>query len=258
MARQEQFGGRLADKRALITGASRGIGRVVAEAFISAGASVALCARRPELLDPAVSELRAIGGNALGVAADCSVADEAKRAVDEAQAALGGLDAVVNVAGIHPAWARVGEHPIESWDSTIQTNLSGCFYVCRYAIPYLVASGGGSIVNVSSVSAQRGWSLYVPYNVAKAGIECLTKTIAVEYAEDGVRANSVIPGVIDAGMTFDILEKDPGQRESLVAMNPMHRLGSADEVAEAIVWLASDAASYTTGIALAVDGGFLA
>jgi NAD(P)-dependent dehydrogenase (short-subunit alcohol dehydrogenase family) len=258
MASQMEFTGRLTDKRALVTGASRGIGRVVAEAFVAAGASVALCARRPEPLDAVVAELKKNEGDVFGVAADCSVADEAKRAVEEGYAALGGLDAVVNVAGIHPAWARVGEHPIESWDSTIQTNLSGCFYVCRYALPFLVSGGGGAIVNVSSVSAQRGWQLYVPYNVAKAGIECLTKTIAVEYAQDGIRANSVIPGVIDAGMTFDILEKDPGQREGLVAMNPMHRLGSAEEVAEAIVWLASDASSYTTGIALAVDGGFLA
>jgi NAD(P)-dependent dehydrogenase (short-subunit alcohol dehydrogenase family) len=258
MASQQENSGRLRDKRALVTGASRGIGRVVAEAFVAAGASVALCAKRPGPLNEVVAELKNTGGDVFAVAADCSIADEAKRAVEESHAALGGLDAVVNVAGIHPAWARVGEHPIDSWDSTIQTNLSGVFYICRYALPFLLAGGGGAIVNVSSVSAQRGWQLYVPYNVAKAGIECMTKTIAVEYAQEGIRANTVIPGVIDAGMTFDILEKDPGQREDLVAMNPMHRLGSADEVAEAIVWLASDASSYTTGIALAVDGGFLA
>lgn len=258
MAVQQESSGRLAGKRALITGASRGIGRTVAGAFVNAGASVALCSRRPALLESTVAELGSTGGGVFGVSADCSVAEEARRAVEEAHAALGGLEVVVNVAGIHPAWARVGEHPIESWDTTIQTNLSGCFYICRFALPFLVSCGSGSIVNVSSVSAQRGWQLYVPYNVAKAGIECLTRTIAVEYAQDGVRANSVIPGVIDAGMTFDILERDPAQREGLVAMNPMRRLGSAEEVAEAIVWLASDAASYTTGIALAVDGGFLA
>jgi NAD(P)-dependent dehydrogenase (short-subunit alcohol dehydrogenase family) len=249
---------RLEGKRAFVTGASRGIGRIVAGALADAGAGVALCARRSALLDPAVAELQEAGADVCGVSADISVASEAGDAVERARAELGGLEIVVNAAGIHPAWARVGEHPIESWDSTIQTNLSGCFYVCHYALPLLVASGGGSIVNVSSVSAGRGWKLYAPYNVSKAGVESLTRTIAVEYAEDGVRANSVIPGIIDAGMTFDILEREPEQRESLTAMLPMGRLGTAEEVAEAILWLSSDAASFTTGVSLAVDGGYLA
>jgi NAD(P)-dependent dehydrogenase (short-subunit alcohol dehydrogenase family) len=258
MTMQQEAVGRLEGKRALVTGASRGIGRVVAQSFVGAGASVALVARRPELLEEVVSELRQVGGEVFGVSADCSIADDTQRAVEQAHAALGGLDVVVNVAGIHPEWGRVGEHPIDSWDRTIQTNLSGCFYVCRYALPFLVENGAGSIISISSVSAQRGWQLYAPYNVAKAGIESLTKTMAVEYAKDGVRANCVIPGVINAGMTFDIIEREPEQREQLSAMNPMGRLGSAEEVAEAVVWLASDASSYTTGVSLAVDGGFLA
>jgi NAD(P)-dependent dehydrogenase (short-subunit alcohol dehydrogenase family) len=249
---------RLAGKCALVTGASRGIGQVVAAQMAAAGAKVALCARRPQLLDPAVEELRAAGYTAVGVAGDIGIADGARQVVEATVAELGGLQLVVNAAGVHPAWARVGEHPIESWDNTIQTNLSGCFYVCRFALPELLKAGGGSIVNISSVSAGRGWQLYAPYNVSKAGIESLTRTIAVEYAEDRIRANCVIPGMIEAGMTFDILEREPEQRETLTAMMPMRRLGTAEEVAEAVVWLSSDAASFTTGITLAVDGGYLA
>jgi NAD(P)-dependent dehydrogenase (short-subunit alcohol dehydrogenase family) len=249
---------RLAGKRAFVVGASRGIGRVISLALADAGASVAVCARLPERLEAVATEIREAGGVAVAVSADCSNATDAQRAAEKAHAELGGLEIVVFAAGIHPAWARVGEQPIESWDTTLQTNLSGFFYVCRWTLPLLVAGGGGAIVGLSSVSGSRGWQLYSPYNVSKAGMENLTRTIAIEYATDGIRANCVVPGVIDAGITFDILEKEPQQRKALVAMHPQGRIGTAEEVAEAVVWLVSDAASFTTGISLPVDGGFLA
>jgi dihydroanticapsin dehydrogenase len=113
-------------------------------------------------------------------------------------------------------------------------------------------------VNVSSVAAFRGWQLVGPYNAAKAGVELLTKTIAVEYAKDGIRANCVALGVIDAGITDDVLARDPTLREGMIAMHPLGRLGTAEEVAEAVLWLASDASSFTTGVSLPIDGGFLA
>jgi len=249
---------RLGGKRALVVGASRGIGRVISLAFADAGASVAVCARGPERLEAVATEIREAGGVAVAVAGDAADATDAQRAVEAAHAQLGGLDIVVYASAIHPAWARVGEQPIESWDTTIRTCLTGCFYVYRFALPLLVAGGGGAIVSLSSVSGSRGWHLYSPYNVSKAGIENLTRTMAIEYAKDGIRVNCVIPGVIDAGITFDILEKEPQQREALIAMHPMGRIGTAEEVAEAVLWLASDAASFTTGVSLPVDGGFLA
>jgi NAD(P)-dependent dehydrogenase (short-subunit alcohol dehydrogenase family) len=249
---------RLEGKRAFVPGGTRGLGRAIAFALAAEGAAVAIGARTAEPLEAVAREIRGAGGTAIAVRADCSRADEAGQAVERAYAGLGGLDILVNAFGVHPAWERVGTHPNESWESTIQTNLSGCFYLCRAALPLFVASGGGAIVSLSSVSAGRGWELYSPYNVSKAGIESLTRTIAVEYAKDGVRANCVVPGVIDTGMTAAILERDPSLREGLVAMHPMGRMGRAEEVAEAVVWLASDASSFTTGIALPVDGGFLA
>ena len=177
-------------------------------------------------------------------------------AVEQAAERLGGLDAVVCAAGIDCKWAPTGEMELAEWDRTIAVNLSGTFYVCRAALPHLVSAGGGAIVNVTSVAGLRAWPEDVAYNASKAGVELLTRTIAVEYGARGVRANCLAPGVIDAGMTDAI--SDPAERERMVAQHPLGRLGHAEEVAEAAVWLLSDAAGFTTGTTLTVDGGFLA
>lgn len=243
---------RLDGKRTLVTGATGGLGAAVAEAFAAEGARIALVARDPAKL----GSLRArLGDAALAVTADVSAASEAARAVDEAVAAFGGLDAVVNAAAIDTVWRPVGELPVEEWDRAIAVNLSGTFYVCRAALPHLV-DRGGAIVNLTSVAGLRAWEEDAAYNASKAGVELLTRTIAVEYGSRGVRANCLAPGVIDAGMT-DVIT-DPEEREALVRRHPLARLGRAEEVAEAAVWLASDASSFTTGATLTVDGGFLA
>jgi NAD(P)-dependent dehydrogenase (short-subunit alcohol dehydrogenase family) len=176
--------------------------------------------------------------------------------VRDAHARLGALDIVVNGAAIDTGWARAAEMELDIWDRTISTNLSGTYYVCRAAIPLMVAGGGGTIVNITSVAGHKAWAEDVAYNASKAGVSQLTKTIAVEYATAGIRANCLAPGVIDAGLTDTVTE--PADRELLVAMHPMARMGTVAEVAEAAVWLASDASSFTTGATLAVDGGFLA
>jgi len=243
---------RLDGTLALVTGATGGLGAAVAVAFVDEGARVALVARDPARLD----SLRArLGDNAISVAADVSVASEAARAVDEGVAAFGGLDAVVNAAAIDTVWRPVGELPVEEWDRALAVNLSGTFYVCRAALPHL-AERGGAIVNLTSVAGLRAWEEDAAYNASKAGVELLTRTIAVEYGSRGVRANCLAPGVIDAGMTDVITDSD--EREALVRKHPLARLGRAEEVAEAAVWLASDASSFTTGTTLTVDGGFLA
>jgi NAD(P)-dependent dehydrogenase (short-subunit alcohol dehydrogenase family) len=243
---------RLDRTRALVTGATGGLGAAVARAFVDEGARVALVARDPARLD----SLRAgLGDTTVSVAADVSAASEAARAVDEAVAAFGGLDAVVNAAAIDTVWRPVGELPVEEWDRAIAVNLSGTFYVCRAALPHLVERGG-AIVNLTSVAGLRAWEEDAAYNASKAGVELLTRTISVEYGSRGVRANCLAPGVIDAGMT-DVIT-DPEEREALVRKHPLGRLGLAEEVAEAAVWLASDASSFTTGTTLTVDGGFLA
>jgi NAD(P)-dependent dehydrogenase (short-subunit alcohol dehydrogenase family) len=236
--------GRLGGRRALITGASRGIGRAIAAAAHAEGAACAFLGRGAE------------PDHGIAVHADLADPVAVTAAVEEAARRLGGLDAVVCAAGIDCAWAPTGEMDIAEWDRTIAVNLSGTFYVCRAALPRLVAAGDGAIVNVTSVAGLRAWPEDVAYNASKAGIEMLTRTIAVEYGPAGIRANCVAPGVIDAGMTDSITS--PAERERMVAQHPLGRLGRADEVAEAVVWLLSGAAGFTTGTTLTVDGGFLA
>lgn len=250
--------GRLAGKRGLVVGASRGIGRTIAGRMAAEGACLAVAARGAENLDSLSRDIKKLGCKAVVVPCDCSVAEQATTAVKKAYELLGGLDCVVNVAGIHPTWARIGDQPIESWDRTIAVNLSGIFYTCRAALPLLVSEGKGSIVNITSVGAFRAWDLVGPYTVSKAGVEMLTRMIAHEYGRYGIRANCVAPGVIDAGITDNVLARDPSLRETMINMHPMGRLGLPEEVAEATVWLLSDASSFTTGASIAVDGGFLA
>jgi NAD(P)-dependent dehydrogenase (short-subunit alcohol dehydrogenase family) len=242
---------RLEGRRALVTGATGGLGAAVARAFVAEGARVALVARDAARLDALQEEL---GEAATVVAADVGSWSDVSRAVPEAVGILGGLDGVVNAAAIDTVWKPVGELPIEEWDRAIAVNLSGTFYVCRAALPLL--GEGGSIVNFTSVAGLRAWEEDAAYNASKAGVELLTRTIAVEYGPRGIRANCLAPGVIDAGMT-DIIT-DAGERAALVAKQPLGRMGRADEVAEAAVWLASEASSFTTGATLTVDGGFLA
>jgi NAD(P)-dependent dehydrogenase (short-subunit alcohol dehydrogenase family) len=244
--------GRLAGRRALVTGATGGLGAAVARAFAQEGARVALVARDRGRLEALRDEL---GEAAVAAPADVATSGEAASAVADAAAALGGLDAVVNGAAIDTSWKPVGELPVEEWDRAIAVNLSGTFYVCRAALP-LLERDGGAIVNITSVAGLRAWEEDAAYNASKAGVELLTRTIAVEYGPRGVRANCLAPGVIDAGMT-DVIT-DAGERAALVAKQPLGRMGLAEEVAEAAVWLASDASSFTTGTTLTVDGGFLA
>jgi NAD(P)-dependent dehydrogenase (short-subunit alcohol dehydrogenase family) len=242
---------RLHGRRALVTGATGGLGAAVARAFVAEGARVAVLARESPRLDALRAEL---GDGVAAVAADVGSWSEVSGAVSDAAEALGGLDAVVNAAAIDTSWKPVGELPVEEWDRAIAVNLSGTFYVCRAALPLL--GEGGSVVNFTSVAGLRAWEEDAAYNASKAGVELLTRTIAVEYGSRGIRANCLAPGVIDAGMT-DVIT-DAGERAALVAKQPLGRMGRADEVAEAAVWLVSEASSFTTGATLTVDGGFLA
>jgi NAD(P)-dependent dehydrogenase (short-subunit alcohol dehydrogenase family) len=244
--------GRLAGRHALVTGATGGLGRAVVEAFVREEARVALVARDGSRLERACSEL---GEGTIALAADVADWRDVSRVVTEAASALGGLGVIVNAAAVDTVWRPVGALPIEEWDRAIAVNLSGTFYVCRAALP-LLEELGGAIVNLTSVAGLRAWAEDAAYNASKAGVELLTRTIAIEYGRRGVRANCLAPGVIDAGMT-DVIT-DAGERADLVARHPLGRMGLAQEVAEAAVWLASDAASFTTGATLTVDGGYLA
>jgi NAD(P)-dependent dehydrogenase (short-subunit alcohol dehydrogenase family) len=239
--------GRLSDRRAVVTGAGGGLCSRVASAFAAEGADVALAGRRREGLERAATGVAAAGRRSVVVV--CDVGDSA------AADAFGGLDVVVNGAAIDTGWAQAGEMSLSIWQDTINTNLNGTHYMCRAALPHLIDAGGGAIVNITSVAGHKAWATDAAYNASKATVEILTRTIAVEYATRGIRANCVAPGVIDAGLTDTVT--DQAERGELVALHPMDRMGTVDEVAEAVVWLASTAASFTTGSTLRVDGGFL-
>jgi NAD(P)-dependent dehydrogenase (short-subunit alcohol dehydrogenase family) len=248
--------GRLRGRRGLLTGAAGGIGARIARALADEGCALVLAGRRADALAELAGSLAdagpAVGARVLDVCDPVAVA----AAVDAAAAELGGLDLVVNAAAVDFGWAPAGEMAVADWQTTIDINLNGTYYVCRAALPHLEQSGAGAIVSITSVAGLRAWAEDCAYNAAKAGVELLTRTIAVEYAERGVRANCVAPGVIDAGLTDVVTE--PAEREALIALHPMRRMGTTAEVAEAVVWLASAAASFTTGSTILVDGGFLA
>jgi NAD(P)-dependent dehydrogenase (short-subunit alcohol dehydrogenase family) len=248
--------GRLQGGRAFITGAGGGLTAEIARAFAREGALLVLAGKTLARVERVAAEIVAAGGSARAVSLDVQDAAEVAERVSAAHAQLGGLDIVVNGAAIDTGWALAAAMELDIWDRTIQTNLSGTYYVCRAAIPLMVAGGGGKIVNITSVAGHKAWAEDVAYNASKAGVSQMTKTIAVEYAAAGIRANCLAPGVIDAGLTDTVTE--PADREMLVAMHPMARMGTVAEVAEAAVWLASDASSFTTGATIAVDGGFLA
>jgi NAD(P)-dependent dehydrogenase (short-subunit alcohol dehydrogenase family) len=248
--------GRLPARRILITGGGRGLGRAIAERAAGEGAAIGLVGRTQRSLEEAAREVSSHGVAAAVAVADVADAAAVESAVAELSEALGGLDGLVTAAAVDCAWAPTGEMDVEEWNRTIQVNLSGAFYCCRFALSHLVAAGGGAIVNFSSVAGERAWAEDVAYNASKAGVELLTRTIAVEYAGRGVRANCLAPGVIDAGMTDEVTSEE--ERERLRRLHPAGRFGTADEVAEAAVWLLSEAASFTTGATLRVDGGFLA
>lgn len=246
---------RLAGKRAFVTGAGGGLGRAIAEAFTAEGAAVALAGRNRERLD-AVAGGAPGPGRALAFPLDVRDAAAVADGIAAAHSEMGGLDVLVTGAAIDTGWAPAGDMDLGIWDETIATNLSGTYYACRAALPLMVAGGGGAIVTITSVAGLKAWAEDAAYNASKAGVTLLTRTIAVEYADKGIRANCLAPGVIDGGLTDTVT--DPGDRDMLIAMHPMGRMGTVAEVAEAAVWLASDASAFTTGSTLSVDGGFLA
>jgi NAD(P)-dependent dehydrogenase (short-subunit alcohol dehydrogenase family) len=249
--------GRLQGARTLVTGAGGGLAGGIAQAYAAEGARVALAGRTRERLEAVAARIDATRPGAASVwPLDVRDPVAVAAVVTGAHAAMDGLDVLVNGAAIDTGWAPAADMSLDVWDDTIAINLSGTYYACRAAIPLMVAAGGGSIVNITSVAGMKAWAEDAAYNASKAGVAMLTRTIAVEYGASGIRANCLAPGVIDGGLT-DVVT-DPADRESLVAMHPAGRMGTIAEVAEAAVWLASSASSFTTGGTLAVDGGFLA
>jgi NAD(P)-dependent dehydrogenase (short-subunit alcohol dehydrogenase family) len=241
---------------ALVTGAGSGIGRAIAHGLAADGARVVVSDLDEAGGAETVAAIEKSGGKAIFARGDVSKPEDGEALVGSAVKEFGALHVAVNNAGISGPSAPAGEYPIDGWDHVIAINLSGVFYGMRYQIPAMLDSGGGSIVNIASILGQVGFANSSAYVAAKHGVVGLTRNAAIEYAARGIRVNAVGPAFINT----PLIEKNmtPEARAGLVAKHPIGRLGEPEEVAELVVWLASDRASFVTGGYYAVDGGYLA
>jgi NAD(P)-dependent dehydrogenase (short-subunit alcohol dehydrogenase family) len=249
--------GRFAGKRAVVTGASAGIGYATAVRLAAEGARVGLVARRREPLEAVAQEIAASGGEALVLPADSSVEVEIEAAIDAVAERWSGLDIVVSNAGIELLGQddRVDRLDRAIWDRLLTTNLTGQFLACKHGARHLLATGGGAIVCLGSNCGYLGMATNEPaYSASKGGILAMMKVMAIDYARLNIRVNMVIPGFIDTPMNAPVM-KDPKELAYWSNQIPIGRTGTAEECASAILWLASDEASYCIGTTLVVDGG---
>ncbi len=250
--------GRLENKVALVTGGSSGIGRASALAFAREGARVVVADVMVDAGEETVGMIKKAGGDAIFVKADVTKAGEVEAMVTKAAEAYGRLDYAYNNAGIEGAQALIADATEENWDRVIAINLKGVWLSMKYEIPQMLKQGGGAIVNTASVAGLVGFPNMAAYVASKHGVAGLSKTAALEYAKSGVRVNAVCPGVIRTPMVERVIGNDPEVEKDMTAMEPIGRLGTPEEIAEAVVWLCSDAASFVTGHTMTVDGGLVA
>ncbi|MFN8238512.1 MAG: SDR family oxidoreductase [Chitinophagales bacterium] len=243
-------------KVAIVTGGSFGIGRATAIAFAQRGARVVVADYVEN--EETVNLIKAAGGEALFVKCDVSKSTDVKEMVDKTIVAFGRLDYAFNNAGIEGTMGAIADCTEENWDRTINVNLKGIFLCMKYEIPYMLKGGKGAIVNCASVAGLVGFPGLPAYVATKHGVVGLTKTAALEYVKAGIRVNAVCPGVIKTDMIDRITGGQQETEAQFIMGEPIGRMGTPGEIAEAVVWLCSDGASFTTGQAIAVDGGWVA
>lgn len=246
---------RFSNKVVLITGSSSGIGRGAALTFAAQGANVVLASRSESANQEILNEIKENGGSAIFVKADMTVTKDiehmVKRTIDE----YGRLDIAVNNAGVEGTPdVKTADYSEQVWDQVIDINLKGVWLSMKYEIPAILKGGGGVIINISSLAGLQGGGAGIGYHASKFGVVGMTKAAAIEYAKENLRVNTVCPAVIETPMAeraFDTEEK----RNHAIGFHPVGRFGTVNEVVSAICWLASEEASFITGVALPVDGG---
>jgi NAD(P)-dependent dehydrogenase (short-subunit alcohol dehydrogenase family) len=242
------------NKVVIVTGGSSGIGEAVVKRFVQDNAKVVVSDINQKLGQALVDSIKAAGCNAAYFQADVADPAQVEELVKFAVQLYGGLHVMVNNAGIGGEQAATADYSLESWRKVIDVNLNGVFYGMKYAIPAILKSGGGSIINIASILGDVGFPNAVAYVSAKHGVVGMTKVAAMEYSAQGIRINAVGPAFINTPLLSGL---DDNLKQMLVGMHPIGRLGESPEVAELVAWLASDKASFCTGAYYPVDGGYL-
>lgn len=243
-------------KVAIVTGASEGMGLSTARAFAEAGASVVLADIQVEKAKAAAESLTKAGLTAMAVACDVSSEEQVAAMVKKTVETYGKLDVAYNNAGLQTPQVPAAEMSYEDYDRTMAVNLRGTFICMKYEIPAMLQNGGGAIVNCSSQGGVTGFPGQAAYIASKHGIIGLTRTAALDYAQRGIRVNAVCPGVIHTPMVDRLIGGNKEVEAAIKEMVPMGRMGTGEEIASAVLWLCSPGASFVTGHALIVDGGF--
>ncbi|ELZ15232.1 short-chain dehydrogenase/reductase SDR [Haloterrigena salina JCM 13891] len=243
---------------AVVTGAASGIGRTTAKTFADHGASVVVADVDADAGEETVAEIADDGGEATFVQTDVSDPDDAKAMIETAVDEFGGIDVLYNNAAIEGPVARLDEYENDAFEQVIEVNLKGVWYGMKYGIEAMLADGGGSIISASSIGGEVAVPQYSGYGAAKAAVSHLTKYAAIEYAEDGIRANAVAPGIVRTNMIERTIEEHPEMEAQFLETEPMPGLADPQEIANAVLFLGSDLSSRVTGTTLPVEGGYLA
>jgi len=250
----------LEDKRAIVTGGAGGIGRATALAFAAEGARVIVVDIDAGGAAAVVDEIRALGGEAVAIAADVSQEADIGRVVAETVAVFGGIDVVFNNAGLIRRATAI-DTTVDEWDRVFGVNVRSIFLMSKYVVPVMADGGGGSIINTGSGWGLTGGANALSYCASKGAVVNMTRALAIDHGPQGIRVNSVNPGDTNTGMLRDEARQLSANEEAFLAESsdrPLGRMGEPEEIAAAVVWLASDASSYVTGSALVVDGGGIA
>lgn len=252
----------LTDKKAIVTGGSRGIGKAIALGFAKAGAKVAVTSRKMNDLETTAAEIKTFGGEAFPVQAHLGKMEEINRMVSTVMDKFGRIDILVNNAGSSPAMGTVLDSDERLWETIMNLNLKGVYFTSQAVAKFMKKQGGGKIINIASVDGFKPEPGVSVYNISKAGVRMITKAFAAELAPFNIQVNTIAPGAISTKMLdshwFHLPpEEAKKQKDALARFTPMGRIGDPDEIVGAAIYLASDASSYTTGTEIVIDGGIL-